>query len=131
MSDTPAPQSSPSPTPSPAPADSGGSPTTDEKTMAMLAHLLGIVTSFLGALLIWLIKKDQSEFVNDQGKEALNFQITFVLAYAACVALTFVVIGCFLMPVIVICNIIFCIMGALAANKGQRYRYPVAIRLIK
>lgn len=99
--------------------------------MAMLAHLLGIFTGFLGPLIIWLIKKDQSAFVNDQGKEALNFQITFVIAYIACGLLTFVLIGCFLMPIVVICNIVFCIMGAMAANKGQNYRYPFALRLIK
>ena len=102
----------------------------DEKSMAMLAHLLGIFTGFLGPLIIWLVKKDSSEFVNDQGKEALNFQITFVIAYIVCGLLTFVLIGCFLMPVVVICNIVFCIMGAVAANKGIRYRYPFALRLI-
>jgi uncharacterized Tic20 family protein len=99
--------------------------------MAMLAHLLGIFTGFLGPLIIWLIKKDQSAFVNDQGKEALNFQITFIIAYIACALLMFVVIGCFLLPVVIICNIVFCILGAMAANKGTAYRYPFAIRLIK
>src|SRR5712692_9143515 len=51
----------------------------EEKTMAMLCHLLGIVTWFLGALIIWLIKKDQSKFVDDQGKETLKFQLTLFI----------------------------------------------------
>jgi len=54
----------------------------EDKTMAMLCHLLGILTAFLGPLIIWLVKKDQSPFVDDQGKEALNFQITLVIANA-------------------------------------------------
>ena len=53
----------------------------DERTMGMLAHILGGVTNFLGPLIIWLIKKDESPFVNDQGKEALNFQITIAIGY--------------------------------------------------
>ncbi|MBX9790535.1 MAG: DUF4870 domain-containing protein [Pirellulales bacterium] len=52
----------------------------DARTMAMLAHLLALFTGFLGLLIVWLIKKDQYPFVNDQGKESLNFQITIVLA---------------------------------------------------
>lgn len=108
-----------------------GAPTNDERNLAMLAHLLGIVSQWLGPLLIWLIKKDSSEFVNDQGKEALNFQITVFIAAIVCGLLTLVVVGCFLLPVVLIANIVFCIMGAMAAGKGQRYRYPFAVRLIK
>jgi Domain of unknown function (DUF4870) len=77
MSSNPPPDVPPSPPPV-APVEAG-LPTeikSEDKTMAMLCHLLGIVTWFLGALIIWLIKKDQSKFVDDQGKEALNFQIT-------------------------------------------------------
>jgi len=103
----------------------------EDCTMGMLCHLLGIFTLFLGALIIWLIKKDQSTFLDDQGKEALNFQLTILIAWVAAGVLSFVLIGCFLMPVIWVLNIIFCIMGALAANKGQRYRYPFNIRFIK
>jgi hypothetical protein len=106
-------------------------PSKDDCTMAMLAHLLGIVTGFLGALIIWLIKKDQSAFVDDQGKEALNFQITMFIAWIACSALSLILIGLLLVPVLLIANLVLCIMGGLAANKGEKYRYPVAIRLIK
>src|SRR5689334_1430002 len=59
----------------------GPTPTQDDKTMAMLSHLLGIVLGFVGPLIIWLIKKDQSPFVDDQGKESLNFQIMLVIGY--------------------------------------------------
>lgn len=103
----------------------------DAKLMAMLAHLLGIFTGFLGALVIWLVKKDDSEFVADQAKEALNFQITVLIAWVACGVLSCLFIGIFLIPVVAIANLILCIMGAMKANDGVRYRYPFALRLIK
>lgn len=107
-------------------------PTKDEKTMAMLAHLLGLL-SVLGPLIIWLIKKDESKFVDDQGKESLNFQITalfvwvglFILAAVTCGA------GGLLFPVFLVLVLVFCIMAALKANEGVAYRYPICIRLIK
>ena len=118
-------------TPKGAPQPQMEKPDKDSCTMAMLAHLLGIFTGFLGALIIWLVKKDQSKFVDDQGKEALNFQITLLIAWVACGLLSCLVIGFFLMPVVFILDIVFCIMGAMKANQGIAYRYPFAIRLIK
>ncbi len=115
-------------TPPPPPA---GEPSQEDKNMGLLCHLLGLFTSFLGPLIIWLIKKDQSAYVNDQGKEALNFQITVIIAWFIAYALMLVVVGIFLMPVILILNLVFCIMGCVAAAKGRPYRYPVSIRLIK
>ncbi|MFW6303630.1 MAG: DUF4870 domain-containing protein [Candidatus Sumerlaeota bacterium] len=103
----------------------------DDKTFSMLAHLLGIVTGFIGALVIYLIKKDEAPHVADQAKEALNFQITICIGYAISFVLTFVLIGFLLGPLVWICNLIFCIIGGLKANEGELYRYPFAIRLVK
>jgi len=106
----------------------------DEKVMGMLAHILGAVTSFLGPLIIWLIKKDESPFVNDQGKEALNFQITIIIGYVVAGILSMVpVLGCLsiiLIPAVGVTSLIFGILGGLEANKGVVYRYPFALRLI-
>jgi uncharacterized Tic20 family protein len=105
----------------------------DARTMGMLAHLLAIFTGFIGPLIIWLIKKDQYPFVNDQGKESLNFQITVVLSMMVGMVLTFASCG-FLFPLplaVVIANIVFCIIATLKANSGVWYRYPVCLRLIK
>ena len=106
----------------------------DEKTMGMLAHVLGIVTGFVGALVIWLIKREESPFVNDQGKEALNFQITIAIGYVASIILSFIpVVQCvtfILYPALWITSLVFSILGGLAANKGTVYRYPFALRLI-
>ena len=109
----------------------GGSPSKDARTMAMLAHLLGIVLGFLGPLIIWLIKKDEDAFIDDQGKEALNFQITVLIALIASGLLMFACIGFFLVPAVAIANIVLCIIGGLKANDGVAYRYPLTLRLIK
>lgn len=105
-------------------------PSQDDRNFAMLAHLLGIFTSFLGALIIWLIKKDQSPFVEQEAREALNFQITLLIAHAVAVVLMIVLIGFALSAAVWVVNIIFSIMAAIAASKGQAYRYPFAIRLV-
>jgi uncharacterized Tic20 family protein len=101
----------------------------DARTFAMLAHLLGIFTFFLGPLIIWLVKKDEHPFVDEQGKEALNFQITVAIAYV--IASVIPIAGCFLAPSVWVVNLIFCIMACVAANKGEHYRYPVSLRLVK
>jgi uncharacterized protein len=122
------------PPPPPAPAPSGAQPLSehDAHTMAMLAHLLGIVTGFIGALVIWLIMRERSEFVDDQGKEALNFQITVLFAWIAAVILAVVTcVGFVLLPLVWVGNLVLCLLTGLKANKGERARYPVAIRLIK
>lgn len=107
--------------------------TPEDRTMAMLCHLLAIFTGFIAPLIIWLIKKDQSKFVDAHGKEALNFQITLLIAWLAAVLLTCVTfgLGAPLGAVVMVIAIIFCVMAALEANKGNMYRYPFAIRLIK
>jgi uncharacterized Tic20 family protein len=107
-----------------------GTPGSDDRNFAMLAHLLGIFTSFLGSLIIWLIKKDESPFVAQEAKEALNFQITLMIGYVIAAVLSIVLVGMLLFPVLYVLNIVFCILGAVTASKGRGYRYPFAIRLI-
>lgn len=106
-------------------------PSNDDRNLAMLAHLLGIVSGFVGALIIWLIKKDQSGFIDEQGKEALNFQITVMIAFVGSWILMFVLIGMLLMPLLLIANLVFCILAAVAVSRGEHYKYPFAIRLLK
>ena len=108
----------------------GPEPDKDSKTMAMLAHLLGIV-GFLGPLIVWLIKKDQSPFIDDQGKEALNFQITVLIGYVIGGITAFFCIGTLIALAVFVCNIIFCIMAGMKANQGIAYRYPLNLRFIK
>lgn len=112
-------------------AYTGPAPDQDSKTMAMLAHLLGIFLGFIGPLIIWLIKKDQSPFVNDQGKEALNFNITVLIGLLVGGATTCIFIGIIIVPAVIIFGIVFSIIAALKAKDGIAYRYPFLLRLIK
>ncbi len=100
--------------------------------LASLAGLLGIPFGHvLGPLIVWLIKKNEIPFVDDQGKEALNFQIT--VALAALLSLPLVCTGVlFFVPIVVIVlGVVFGVIGGIKANQGIRYRYPWALRLIK
>lgn len=104
----------------------------EDRTIALITHLSGIIASFIVPLIIWLINKDKPEksWITGQAKEALNFQITIILAWFVAIVLSFVAIGFLLYPVIWIGNLVFCILAGVAANKGEDYRYPVSIRLI-
>ena len=116
----------------PPPTTTGEAPQ-DQRTMSLLAHLLGIVTGPIGALIIWLVSKDDASkgFVVDQSKEALNFQITVFIAIVISWILAFVLIGLLLMPLVGIANLVLCIIAGIKANNGEAYRYPFALRLIK
>jgi uncharacterized Tic20 family protein len=102
----------------------------DQRTLAMLAHLLWIFTGPVGALVIWMIKREEGGFVEDQAKEALNFQITASLALLACCVLVLVLIGFLLVPAVSLASAVFAIIGAIRAHEGQRYRYPLTLRLV-
>ncbi len=112
-------------------------PSAEEKQWAMFAHLStlsGFIIPFgniLGPLIIWQIKKNEMPFVDDQGKEALNFQITVLIAALVAAVLTMVLIGLLLLPIIVIGWIVLSIMAGMKANNGEAYRYPFTLRLIK
>ena len=122
----------------PPPAKPGGTPTQDERTWALIAHLSGLIASavgglaFLGPLILWLIKKDQSAFVADQAKEALNFQIAVTIALLVSIGIGIVTcVGIVLVPIVGIGSLVFAIIAAMESNKGVAYRYPYTIRLIQ
>jgi uncharacterized Tic20 family protein len=118
----------------PPPAISGA-PTDDQKTLALITHLSGILLWIIVPLIIWLMNKDQPQksYVTDQAKEALNFQITMAIPYFIAFVLMIVTLFLlsFLPTVVWIVNLVFCIIAGLAAQKGEAYRYPFALRLIK
>jgi len=101
-----------------------------EKTWGMISHLSGLV-GFIGPLIVWLIKKDESPFIDDQGKESLNFQISIFIYSMAAFILMFIVIGFILLPAVLVFDIVMIIIAAMKANEGEKYRYPLCIRLIR
>jgi uncharacterized Tic20 family protein len=104
---------------------------TDERNMAMIAHLGGIIFGFIPALLIWMMKKDEPGFVSEQAKEALNFQILVAICIFVSVILILAFIGILLLVLVGIANVIYCILAAMKASEGEPYRYPFSLRLIK
>lgn len=103
-------------------------PTSDERTMAILSHVLCIVVWLFAPLIIYLIKKDESKFVAAHAKESLNFQITVMLI---AIILIVTVIGILLLWVLGIISTIFIIIATIKASENKLYRYPFSIRLIK
>ncbi len=103
----------------------------DQRMWAMLAHLGGIIFGFIPSLVIFLMYREKSRFVEEQSKEALNFQIAWNIALIVSSILMLVLIGFILFPIVYIAGLVFMIMAGIAANKGQAYRYPVNLRFIK
>ena len=107
---------------------------------AMFCHLVGLAALLpviplfggaIGALIIWQVKKDEFPFVDEQGKEALNFQISILIYAIVAGLLIFACIGAFLLPAVMIFDIVFVIIAAIKANDGFHYRYPLCCRFIK
>ena len=113
----------------------------DERLWATLAHLSALAMYFtgigyiLGPLIVWLVKRDGNPFVDDQGKEALNFQITITIIAIVAVLLCFTIIGMVIgIPVLLglhLYQLVCLIIGAVKANDGVAFRYPFTIRLVK
>ena len=111
--------------------------TIQEKNWAMGCHLIafvGFVIPFgnvIGPLVIWLIKKDESAFVDDQGKESLNFQISITIYFLASIFLSLFLIGIPLLLAVGVFFIVMVIIGGVKASNGEKYRYPLCIRLVQ
>lgn len=110
--------------------------TPDERNWGMLCHLsifsglLIPLGSILAPLIIWLLKREEMPFVNYNGKEALNFQITYVIGFLISAALTSILIGFLMMAVLAVAWVILTIIASVKASKGEYYRYPAILRLI-
>lgn len=102
-------------------------PTSDEKTLAILAHILTLIAPILAPLIIYLIKKDESRYVTFHAKESLNFQITLMIVIFG---LIITIIGIFLTWIVGIAALVFIIIATIKASEGKLYKYPFTIRLI-
>ncbi len=105
---------------------------------AMICHLAGlaaivipVVGNIVAPLIIWQIKKDDFPFVDEQGKEAVNFQISMSIYGLICIPLFFICVGPFLLAAVGVVDLVFLLIAAVKANNGQHYRYPLTIRFIK
>jgi hypothetical protein len=118
-----------------------GAVSSDERNMALLAHLSGLagfifpLGNVLGPLIVWLTQKEKSAFVADQGAEALNFQITTSIIGLVLVVFAMTIIGLVVaIPGFFIVGIgwlVLTIIGGVKASSGERYRYPFNWRLVQ
>ena len=105
--------------------------TSDERTLAILSHVLTLVGGIFAPLIIYLLKKDDSTYVSDHAKESLNFQITILIAVLISIPLVFIIVGILLLIAIGILSFIFVIIASIKASDNRSYRYPINFRLIK
>ena len=110
----------------------------DARMWAMFCHLAGLcafilpaVGNIVGPLILWQIKKEQYPFVDEQGKEALNFQISITIYALISAVLTVICVGFFLLAAVAVVDFIFLLIAAVKANSGQSYRYPLTIRFVR
>jgi uncharacterized Tic20 family protein len=110
----------------------------EERMYAAACHFAGLpifitvaMANLIAPLVIWLIKKDTMPFVDEHGKESLNFQITLLIAYAIAGVLVCLGIGIVVIGVLVILQIVFPLIAGIAAYDGRPYKYPMTIRMIR
>lgn len=109
----------------------------DERNWGMICHLSalsGLLVPFgsiLGPIIVWAIKKDEYPFVDRQGKEAINFQLTMTIVIIISWILVFAVIGLLILPVVVIYTLVMLVIASIKTNDGVEYSYPYSIRFFK
>jgi uncharacterized Tic20 family protein len=121
-----------------APTESGTAPTENERTWGMLAHLsalaglvLPMIGNVLGPLAVWLARRDDSAFVAAHAREALNFNITVLIAAVICMMLMLVFVGFLLGTALFVAWLVLTLIAAIKASEGAPYRYPFALRFIR
>ncbi|THG28828.1 DUF4870 domain-containing protein [Naasia lichenicola] len=103
----------------------------DQRLYSTLLHIAGIFFSWLSALIGYLLLKDRGGFIRDHARQELNWQLTVTGALIVSYILFFLVIGFFTLIAVYILAIVFGILSAMAANRGEHYRFPLAIQFIK
>lgn len=105
--------------------------TQDEKTLGIIMHVLCLIGfPIIGPLIVWLMKKEQSRYLDQQGRELLNFQISYFLYVLISGLLCAVLIGIPLLFAVAIASIVLTIIGIVKASEGNVYRFPLTIRLL-
>jgi len=114
-------------------SDAGPEPMkSDSKGWAAAAHLVPIVgVGFIAPLVIWLIKKEEDPYVEWHARQALNFQITFLIAAIVSGILILLIIGIILLPIVIIGGLVMEIMAGIKAANGERWPYPINIQFVK
>lgn len=106
-------------------------PTQDEKNIALLCHIGTFFGGIIVPLVVWLLKKDDSEFVTHHAKESLNFQISLLIYVVVASVFMVIFIGIFMLVALSVLAIVFIILATVAAASGKYFSYPLTIRFLK
>ncbi|MFE8702028.1 DUF4870 domain-containing protein [Cytobacillus sp. FJAT-54145] len=106
-------------------------PTNEDRMLAAAIYVISFFTAFIGPIIIWILKKDQSSYIDYHGREYLNFLISYTIYSVISVVLMLVLVGFLLIWVVGILGFIFTIIAAVKAYEGKEYRIPLTFRLIK
>ncbi|MDG0843572.1 DUF4870 domain-containing protein [Staphylococcus equorum] len=106
-------------------------PSSDDRLMGTLIYVLSFFTSLIVPLIIWLIKREDSPFIDKAGKNYFNFLLSYVIWSIVASIAMFIIIGFILLPIIAILNFIFTIVAAVKAYNGEDYLPPFSIRFFK
>ena len=107
-----------------------------ERQWAMFTHLAGLggflipLGSIAGPLVLWLLRKDRSEMIDQHGREVLNFQISILIYFTCAVVMAFFVIGFFLLPAVLVLQVVASILGAIRVNDDEEFHYPLTIKFL-
>ena len=101
--------------------------TENDRLYSLFMHIGGLVVSFLVPLIMWLIKKDDSPFIDHHGRQSLNFQLSILIYFVVSFVLIIVFVGILLIIVVIVLDIVFSIIAGVKAYRGEYYRIPIAI----
>ncbi|MDQ0976339.1 putative Tic20 family protein [Neobacillus niacini] len=103
----------------------------EERMLAAILYVVSLFFPIIGPLVIWLLKKDESSFINYHGREYFNFFISYTVYSVVSGILIFLVVGIFLLWILGIMALVFTIIAAVKAYEGNEYRFPLIFRVIK
>jgi uncharacterized protein len=106
-------------------------PSQDDKNLAIIMHIGGIFFNFIPSLIVYAALSDKSKWLKEESKEALNFEISFLIYFFVASALTIVLIGFLILPILVIFNWVCSVLAILSLNGGKKYNFPFTIRFLK
>ncbi len=105
----------------------------ESRNMVVIMCIASLFVGFISPLLFWLLNNQQAgkEWIVEQSKNMLNFQITVIIAVFVSSLFTIIVIGAFLLPLVLLANVVICILAAVKASRGEGYNYPLTIPFVK
>lgn len=117
--------------PGPGAPPSGALTPEQERWWSLGSHALGFVFAIVAPLIIWLVFRTRSQYVEHHAREALNFQINVFLALLACGVLVVIIVGALMMPVVMMWGMVMFVLAGVKAYQGEWYQYPLTWRIIK